>query len=90
MLNLCFLSGRVLNKIDLKFIYDSERKSLDKKHTSIVIIEIELEDKQIIKLHAYDEMADFVYRYVEKNNMIWIIGKLTNNIVEICEINNIY
>ncbi len=86
MLNLCFISGRVLNKIDLKFIYDPERKSLNKKHTSIVVIELELEDKQIINLHAYDEMADFIYKHVVQNDTIWVIGELRDNIIKIYEI----
>ena len=36
MVNLCFLSGKVINERDLKFIYDSRKKTLGKKYISIV------------------------------------------------------
>ena len=30
MINLCFLNGKVVNKIDLKFVYNSQKRSLEK------------------------------------------------------------
>ena len=86
MINLCFLSGKVINEIDLKFVYNSQKRSLDKKHTSIVKIELELQDRQIIQLHAYNEIADYVFRNIKKYDYINVQGKLKNGYVKIWQI----
>ncbi len=86
MINLCFLSGKVINEIDLKFVYNSQKRSLDKKHTSIAKIELELQDEQVIQLHAYNEMADYVFRNVKKSDYIFVQGEVKNNYVEIKQI----
>ena len=86
MINLCFLSGKVINEIDLKFVYNSQKRSLDKKHTSIVKIELKLQDEQVIQLHAYNEMADYVFRNVKKSDYIFVQGEVKNNYVEIKQI----
>lgn len=85
-MNLCFISGKVANKIDLKFIYNPVTKSLNKRHTSIVLVNLELEDSQIIKLCGYDEMADYIYKNIKQNDIIWIRGSISMDIVEIYEI----
>ena len=83
MINLCFLSGKVINEIDLKFIYNSGKKTLGKKNISTVKIELELLDGQEIELHAYNEVADYVFRNIHKNDFITIKGKVRNGYVEI-------
>ena len=85
-MNLCILSGKVINEIDLRFLYNPIKKSLEKRHISIIKIILELENKQIIELHAYNEIADFVYRNVQRHNYIIIQGKLRDNYIEIEEI----
>ena len=86
MINLCFLSGKVINKIDLKFVYNREKRSLDKKHISITKIELELQDGQVIQLHAYNEMADYVFRNINQGDYITVQGKVKNTYVEIKQI----
>ena len=83
MINLCFLFGKVINEIDLKFVYNSQKRSLDKKHTSIVKIELELQDGQVIQLHAYNEIADYVFINVKKGDYIFVQGEVKSNYVEI-------
>ena len=82
-MNLCVIDGKVINEIDLKFIYNSKNKSLYKKHVSIVKIELELNNKQIIKVHAYDEIADWAYRNLKQNDIVLLQGKLRNNYMEV-------
>ena len=89
MINLCFLYGKVINEIDLKFIYNDRNKSLDKKHISIVKIELRLLDGQVIHLHAYNELADDVFKNICKNDFITIQGKMRSNYVEIEQIINL-
>ena len=83
MINLCFLYGKVINEIDLKFIYNDRNKSLDKKHISIVKIELRLLDGQVIHLHAYNEVADDVFKNIRKDDFITIQGKIRSNYVEV-------
>lgn len=82
-MNLCILSGKIINEIDLKFIYNSRYKKLERKHISIVEIELEMKNEQKIKLCAYDEIADCIYRSAQKSNSIIIEGKVRNNYIEI-------
>lgn len=88
-INLCILSGKVINEIDLKFIYNSQKKNLGKKYISIAIIMLEIEKKQIVELHGYNEMADYIYRSILKEDKIILEGKLRNKYVEIEFINKI-
>lgn len=85
-MNLCILGGKVINEIDLKFIYNLQKKSLDKKHTAIIIIYLQLQDKQVIKLCAYDEIADYTYQNISEGDYIVVEGKIRNNFVEINKI----
>ena len=86
MINLCFLSGKVINEIDLKFVYNTKKKSLDKKHISIAEIELKLQDGQIVQLHAYNEMADYVFRNIHKGEHITIQCEIKNGYIEIKQI----
>jgi len=86
MINLCFLSGIVKNEIDLKFIYNPNTKSLSKKHTSVVLIDLKIEKEQTVRCYAYDKIADWVYQNVKKGDSIYIQGEIGNMKVEITSI----
>lgn len=86
MTNLCFLSGIVKDEIDLKFIYNAETKSLSEKHTTIVFIDLEIEKKQIVKCYAYDEIADYIYSNIGKNDFIMVCGQLGKRYIQIIQI----
>lgn len=83
MINLCFLSGEVKNEIDLKFIYNPRTKSLSKKHNAIVLIDLAIEKEQMVKIYAYDNVADWIYRNVQQGNFISIQGRITKKGVKI-------
>ena len=63
-MNICFFIGKIISDIDFKFIVNN------RKYNSIVIFQIELNNKSIITLKGYNEIADFCYRNLEKNNII--------------------
>ncbi len=86
-MNIVFLIGEVVNDIDIKFIYDRHKKSLGKLNISISLIELKLLDKQVVKLHAYNEIADFVYRSLKKGDSVLVKGNFTNDFVKV---NGIY
>ena len=71
-MNLCILMGKIISGIEFKFIINNENKS-------IIEFEIVLLNKSIVKIQAYNEMADYCYKNLNKNDMIFIYGKLNEN-----------
>ena len=71
-MNLCYLIGKVISKIELYFMLNS-------KHIAIVLFELELENKNIIKIKCYDELADFAYKNIKQNDNIFIEGKICSS-----------
>ena len=70
--------GRIISEIEFKFIINSKNKS-------IVYFDMELLNKSIIRVKAYDEKADYIYRKLKVWQTIVIEGKIrTDGIVE-CE-----
>lgn len=88
-MNICFLYGKIVSDIDLKFFYNN------KIHNSIVEFVLEINykystkklNKQYLLIHGYDDMADILYRKYKKGEFIKIIGEITGKYVIIKEIN---
>lgn len=78
-MNICFLIGKIISEIEFKFILNS-------KNISIAIFEIELKNKSIVKIKAYNDLADYCYRELIKSDYISIVGYLcSKGEVEIIE-----
>ena len=78
-MNICIVAGKIVSEIEFKFIINS-------KHKSIVYFDLELLNKSIVKVKAYDEIADYVYSKI-KNDIVLIDGKLRDDgSIEIQEI----
>lgn len=73
-MNLCFLQGKVIGNIEFKFILNSP-------NISVAIFDIELTNKSIVKIKAYDELADYCYSKLKENNQIVIYGYLKEETV---------
>ena len=73
-MNLCFVIGKIVSEIEFKFIVNN------KKYMSIAYLDIELKNKSIIKVKAYNELADYCYSKLKKNDIIAIQGYLSNEI----------
>ena len=75
-LNEVFLIGKIITEIEFKFIIHSKNISIAKFKI------ITLSDEQVIHIVAYNEMADFAYRRLNKNDIICINGYIeSNNII---------
>ena len=72
-MNEVFLIGKVLKEVEFKFIINSIRISKAKFSIKTVT------DNEIINIVAYDEIADYVYRNVKKEDTIMINGYIENN-----------
>lgn len=69
-MNEVFLIGNIINEIEFKFIINS-------KNISIAMFYIEIDDKQIIKVKAYNEIADYCYSKLKNTDRIFINGELS-------------
>lgn len=76
-MNICFLYGKIISDIDFKFIMNNKNK------TSISVYKIQLNNKSIVTVKGYNEIADYCYRNLKiGDNIFYIQGRL-NNMMEI-------
>ena len=68
-MNLCFLIGKIISKIQYKFIINS-------KDTAIAIFKLKLQNESIVTIKAYNEMADYYYSSFEIKGTICIKGRI--------------
>ena len=78
IMNLCILLGKVVSRIEFKFIINSKNKS-------IVYFYVQLLNKSIIRVNAYNERADYIYRKLKKGQNIIIKGKIRKEQIVECE-----
>ena len=75
-MNICFLYGKIISDVDFKFIMNNKNK------TSISVYKIQLNNKSIVTVKGYNEIADYCYRNLKIGDNIYIQGRL-NNMMEI-------
>lgn len=75
-MNICFLYGKIISDIDFKFIMNNKNK------ISISVYKIQLNNKSIVTVKGYNEIADYCYRNLKIGDNIYIQGRL-NNMMEI-------
>ena len=71
-MNICFLIGKIISEIEFKFIIQG-------KNTAIATFQIELENKSIITVKGYNEIADYCYKDLKNIDTIMIQGRLEEN-----------
>lgn len=69
-MNICFFVGKIISDMKFKFIINN------KKYNSIVIFQIELNDKSVITVKGYNKIADFCYKNLIKSDYIAIYGAI--------------
>lgn len=77
-MNLCFVIGKIISNINFEFIINS-------KNISITAFDVELGNKSIITVKAYNEVADYCYIKLKNNDMVAIQGYLNNKLEIIIE-----
>lgn len=81
-INICFLSGTIISEPDFNFFYNS-KKLISKSEFFIKVgagfIASKSNDEAIVKIVAYDERADFVYKALDIGDKIMIKGFLEKN-----------
>ena len=76
-MNLIYIQGKVISEIDFKFIINS-------KNISIAIFKVELRNKSVVVVKAYNEVADYCYRKLNEGREVIIEGRLNTKLEIIC------
>ena len=71
-MNRCIISGKIMSEIEYKFI-------IKNKDNSVAKFYIELDNKNIVKIISYNEIADKVLRKLKEGDGILIEGYLIEN-----------
>lgn len=79
-MNEVFLIGKIISDIEFKFIINSKNKA-------IACFEIKTADKQIVRMQAYNQLADFAYSKLNTNDKVFINGYIEANVVKVKFIN---
>ena len=72
-MNICFFIGKVISDIEFKFIVDN------KSYYAIAIFQIELDNNSVITVKGLNEIADYCYRNLNKNEYCIIEGIIVSN-----------
>ena len=75
-MNEVFLIGKIISDIEFKFIINSKNKA-------IACFEIKTADKQIVRIQAYNQLADFAYSKLNTNDKVFINGYIEANMVKV-------
>lgn len=75
-MNGVFLIGKIISDIEFKFI-------INLKNKAIACFEIKTADKQIVRVQAYNQLADFVYSKLNTNDKVFINGYIEANMVKV-------
>ena len=79
-MNEVFLIGKIISNIEFKFTINSKNKA-------IACFEIKTTDKQIVRVQAYNQLADFAYSKLNTNDKVFINGYIEDNVVKVKSIN---
>lgn len=79
-MNLCCISGKIVTPIKYDFIYNSRR------HISLLEFKLKvyetseyINSNTLLNIKAYDEKADYVYKFFSTNDEVSITGWLEQN-----------
>ena len=76
-MNIVIISGQIVSGIEFKFIYD--RYGGKSKYTCIASCHVKLNNESIIQIYGYDEMADFMYRYLKDGDVVACSGSIDSD-----------
>lgn len=71
-MNICLLIGKVCSEIEFEFILNSQ-------YISIVMFDIKLLNRSIIKVKGYNKIADYCYSNLKNEMIILIKGRIDSN-----------
>ena len=71
-MNIIFIQGKIISDIEFKFVVN------DRNKMSISLFVVELNNKSRIKIKGYNNIADFCYQNLRKEDNIILEGYISN------------
>lgn len=75
-MNEVFLIGKIITEIKFDFVLNSKKKSIAQFYLKTL-------DEEEIKIAGYDDIADFCYSKLNKDDKLFLYGFLNKDKVEI-------
>ena len=72
-LNIIFTQGKIISDVEFKFIIKS-------KNISVSIFKLQLINNSIVTIKSYNELADYCYSKLNKEDIVLIEGKLNSKL----------
>lgn len=82
-MNQCFLMELIISNLNFKFIISG-------KHDSIIQFSLLLSNGSIIKVIAFNELADFCYKKLKKDEWICVQGSLNHKTEVVADYIEVY
>ncbi len=73
-MNLCVVIGKILEEVKFEFIYNNNNGAI-----SIASSKIEIANKTQIEVYGLNKKADYMYRNININDVVYIYGRLVNS-----------
>lgn len=77
-MNICVVFGVILDEVKYNFILNS-------KNNSFAELKIKLQNDSVINVIAYNQTADYCYRRLNKNDRIFVQGRVQTNLIVLAE-----
>ena len=74
-MNLCVVIGKILEEVKFEFIYNNNNNGA----ISIASSKIEIANKTQIEVYGLNKKADYMYRNININDVVYIYGRLVNS-----------
>lgn len=74
-MNITFFTGKIISKIEFQFIMKNNRKT---KHVCICYFTLKLENNTIVKIKAFNNLADICYRSLRQGDFIAVYGTMNS------------
>lgn len=75
-MNLCVVIGKILEEVKFEFIYNNNNNN---GAISIASSKIEIANKTQIEVYGLNKKADYMYRNININDVVYIYGRLVNS-----------
>ena len=72
-MNIIFTQGKIISDVEFKFIIKS-------KNISVSIFKLQLINNSIVTIKSYNELADYCYSKLNKEDIVLIEGKLNSKL----------
>ena len=77
-MNICFIIGKIISKIEFDFMIDNN-KGFKNDKISVVRFKLKLLDENVLNIIGYNNIADFCYQRLKIGENILIQGFINNS-----------